>query len=615
MPDRSNGYTISETEWNELADALREINALYQDGDSVTDLEALGTDDSIAVDDLRVLASGSVYKCLTAAASTSTWEPVNGVYNVKDFGALGDDDDDDAAVAEAVTAVAASGGVLFFPAGTYRTSTTIDVDGADVTFRGEGRDVSIIKNTTNTTAIEIAGDRFTIQSMTVQGDISAGTSQFAMRVSGAISDLTVKDVRLLDTGADAFRCLNASEATADTNKVTGCVFEDVVIDNCVGGIYFVITYSSNIEVRNLVSKRTSTRPHTALLIDRLPQDVRVFGGRLSADQFGIAINNAQYVKIDGTYIHDLPDGLGTTRGEGVHIERSEFISGSEPGIGTYGIAISNVTVKDAASDGFFVQGTATGASTHNPSREIRFKACRAESGDQYGFRLQDCQDVSVTDCEAFDNDEHGLLVVGNGNGIDPTRVQITGGSYRNNGQDGTGDGIRVVGSERGVTIRGVDAYDDQGTATQRYGISWTSLIDIIEPGDLSGNDTDRLSWESPLRRYVDTIEIQTTDTSDTDTIVQRIDVNKHTAQGHVAHSACQNSGDHAFFQRVALWARMNSGTPALSAGGADDVPTPVGDGSSMSGTFVVSGNNLLYRAVGLSATVDHVLHIDTRANT
>lgn len=67
--------------------------------------------------------------------------------SVADYGAYGDGKNDDSiAIKKAVSVVADSGGgIVFFPAGTYRTSTWIDIDKSNIRLLGAGRTASIIK--------------------------------------------------------------------------------------------------------------------------------------------------------------------------------------------------------------------------------------------------------------------------------------------------------------------------------------------------------------------------------------------------------------------------------------------------------------------------------------
>jgi hypothetical protein len=65
--------------------------------------------------------------------------PLNGIFNVRDFGALGDDTADDTAAIQATIAAAdaATGGIVYVPAGRYRIKGNLSV-GAAISLQGEG---------------------------------------------------------------------------------------------------------------------------------------------------------------------------------------------------------------------------------------------------------------------------------------------------------------------------------------------------------------------------------------------------------------------------------------------------------------------------------------------
>ncbi len=117
-------------------------------GATVLALEALTSDvNGVAVGTLGTTTdSGSLYRCTSATALGSTWEPVSGLWNVLDFGA------DPSGVADSATAIqnalnravnstriaAQTGrGEVFGPEGTYLIGATLIVPHG-VTFRGVG---------------------------------------------------------------------------------------------------------------------------------------------------------------------------------------------------------------------------------------------------------------------------------------------------------------------------------------------------------------------------------------------------------------------------------------------------------------------------------------------
>jgi hypothetical protein len=80
-----------------------------------------------------------------AVAAPASAAPASGPTSVKDFGAVGNGTTDDTAALQAALNAAARGaGVVDVPAGTYRVTSTLTM-AADVSLRGAGRGVSVLK--------------------------------------------------------------------------------------------------------------------------------------------------------------------------------------------------------------------------------------------------------------------------------------------------------------------------------------------------------------------------------------------------------------------------------------------------------------------------------------
>ena len=82
----------------------------------------------------------------SAAVATPGW------FNVKDYGALGNDAaDDTAAIQSAINAASVNGGVVYFPAGTYKVTATLTVNAHSVGLVGAGHasNISVEANLTN----------------------------------------------------------------------------------------------------------------------------------------------------------------------------------------------------------------------------------------------------------------------------------------------------------------------------------------------------------------------------------------------------------------------------------------------------------------------------------
>ncbi len=120
----------------------------------------------------------------TSAASWSTSPSL--VFNVKDYGALGNDSaDDTAAINAAITAATSTKGIVYFPPGTYRLATLSGTAGtinrrfltaaAGVTFQGASREASILKVAASagnyfaiiTTATVVNTDGFKLKDLTI----------------------------------------------------------------------------------------------------------------------------------------------------------------------------------------------------------------------------------------------------------------------------------------------------------------------------------------------------------------------------------------------------------------------------------------------------------------
>lgn len=101
---------------------------------------------------------GQYTESATATARSLTTWLGEFVVSVKDFGALGDGSTDDTTAGQAASdrVKTRGGGWVYWPKGTYKTSSPITIDTAGVNHFGAGRGVSVIKN------FSTSGNAFTI---------------------------------------------------------------------------------------------------------------------------------------------------------------------------------------------------------------------------------------------------------------------------------------------------------------------------------------------------------------------------------------------------------------------------------------------------------------------
>jgi hypothetical protein len=130
--------------------------------------KAFHSDGSGVFSEIALGAAGTVLKGngVAAAPSFGAVGAVFPVFNVKDYGAVGNGvADDTTAIRDTLTAAAASGergSTIFFPGGIYKTTGTITVNDTALTFRGPGMGAALINPTsTNIPVFQLtAGNEF-----------------------------------------------------------------------------------------------------------------------------------------------------------------------------------------------------------------------------------------------------------------------------------------------------------------------------------------------------------------------------------------------------------------------------------------------------------------------
>lgn len=182
---------------------------------------------------------GGSYVDLIGGGGTADFTDLT-VYNVKDYGAIGNGIVNDTAAINLTITAAINGGIIFFPAGTYLVSSTINfISNQKIIVQGAGMDASIIS--TNQTT----GDVFYISSSigvggfhpTIVRQLGFQNSTHAQRTSGAYVNLD---------------CSSAGVTFNLMPLVENCWFQDifqgVVMSNVQGGIVsrcLFTTFSTN----------------------------------------------------------------------------------------------------------------------------------------------------------------------------------------------------------------------------------------------------------------------------------------------------------------------------------------------------------------------------------
>ena len=159
------------------------------------------------------------------------------VVNVKDFGAKGDGVTDDTAAIQAAVTALSPFGALFFPEGTYKTSSTITLPASSglngLTLKGCGWGSAIKPTSAVTTAILCAGDIVFIEALQFDGSSTSGAS--AIQFNGGLNNnkVSVKDSYFasFNTGIT----LNTDSYSIHGNNFTSCYTSINCADSAMNG--------------------------------------------------------------------------------------------------------------------------------------------------------------------------------------------------------------------------------------------------------------------------------------------------------------------------------------------------------------------------------------------
>ena len=218
--------------------------------------------------------------------------------SVKDFGATGDGVTDDTAALQA--AIDATTGVLFIPAGTYKTTSTLSWTKSDLWVEGEGEGATkIVPNFA-------AGDVFLVGNGTANPN------------NGGIAKLSILPSVAKTSGA-AIRFRNGHNLRISRVRIENNLYHGIQFD---GGAQQFLYYLDNFEISG------ATKAGIVLGADgTLPQDVWIATGIVSACAQGVLL-----LHTSGVYMREI-DLLGCN--EGVM---------SFPGVGQRVVAVWGDTV-------------------------------------------------------------------------------------------------------------------------------------------------------------------------------------------------------------------------------------------------------------------------------
>lgn len=230
--DDSDGIELRRFVAGVSASAVEVISDSFTGVDYVTGASGVSKPTTLAavLDLWNDSAGTSNFKATVGGASKAITSALAGsalYFNVKDtaYGAVGDGATDDTSAIQAAVnaAAAAGGGTVFFPSGTYRTTSTITV-GATVSLLGNGPSASVILLDHATASIITLGSSFLILPYPSIAGLRIAASQVntgsAILASGVTAD------RLI------FNCYLGSQTTAAGDIISVTTGGTIVLVGC-----------------------------------------------------------------------------------------------------------------------------------------------------------------------------------------------------------------------------------------------------------------------------------------------------------------------------------------------------------------------------------------------
>jgi len=167
-----------------------------------------------------------------------------GVYNVLDYGAVGDGvTDDTAAIHAAISAAGAAGGGVVWLVGTFLV-TGLTVSSNNVHIRGAGRHATTIKSHASigsNPVLTIDGQYCSVRSLTLNGN-SLGASLLYLKRSRFVAD----DLYCMNSATHGIRVAGTAGNTAHAGQ-----FTNIYVIACAGNGVFLDAYAYDTEFTNL----------------------------------------------------------------------------------------------------------------------------------------------------------------------------------------------------------------------------------------------------------------------------------------------------------------------------------------------------------------------------
>lgn len=381
--------------------------------------------------------------------------------DVKTYGAVGDGvTDDTAAIESAINSLSSTGGTVYFPSGTYRCASSLDISHSNITLQGNGWTSIIFHgNGVNNDVIRIASSKtnVTIRDLAVDGNKANQTTfSVGIKTQGSNDGLKIINVYVHDT-------FNSGILIEDSQNILieKCYLKDIGktgSDTNFYGVGIDFQQSKNWTVRNCTIEGTlSNGIHSKGTSPYNPINFVIEGNKISGvitDQKScIHLEDAKDGVINGNNLFDTADatfGINAIYVKGQTSTYSNCVISNNTASNISGVFIENQSGGNVITGNRCKSGTVTSS----------------QNGIWVGAEAHDTLIVGNTIEQA---EEQGIYVNGTNH-----NVTIANNIIKNTQSSGAGIYLFCSsGTKRDIFIYGNQIYDDQGTPTQAYGIQAT----------------------------------------------------------------------------------------------------------------------------------------------
>lgn len=344
-------------------------------------------------------SSGSLLELRVTAASVAT--TLAGVLSVKEFGAVGNGSTDDtASVQLAINAASVSGGVVYFPPGTYRITDTLNITSSGVTLEGAGPSASqLYCDNTNKDSVYLQGlsapGIYDCHIRNLKFQHVSKTAGAAIRLYRA-NRVRIENVLIFD-GWNGFDCRTVNDVLIAGSVCAGML-----------GAYGVrfSAPGDNSERSDILTLRDTVfsmdnNGGDGILWDGFAQTLRCFGVGVISANYGLRVRNTAgtvYAPGFGEFVDLEIDG---TNVQAVRIEGGAVFTFT--GCDLFNLATATDAIVEILADN-------TASYTNN----IRFVGTRIAGGQREAMDLSG-RDIIVSGCH-----------VGGGNALGYPAIRIRG---------------------------------------------------------------------------------------------------------------------------------------------------------------------------------------------